>query len=161
MLIDFNSRPMLLCNSFALEITLEKYSKIYEIIKENEFQEPTHEDGFKTEQELKVIDSQRNLNNLKVNKLVFQELTGLTNEIVNKANADKMSNVLLTMTNFLNSNITENETIDGEQKSFKFKNKEYFFPKSKMTESTFGDFIETAQLDMLTEKNKAIVPIMI
>ena len=27
--------------------------------------------------------------------------------------------------------------------------------KSKMTESTFGDFIETAQLDMLTEKNKA------
>ncbi len=137
------------------EITLEKYSKIYEIIKENEFQEPTHEDGFKTDQELKVIESQRNLNNLKVNKLVFQELTGLKNEIVNKANADKMSNVLLTMANFLNSNITENETIDGEQKSFKFKNKEYFFPKSKMTESTFGDFIETAQLDMLTEKNKA------
>jgi len=137
------------------EITLDKYSKIYEIIKENEFEEPTHEDGFKTDQQLKVIESQRNLNNLKVNKLVFQELTGLTNEIVNNSNAEKMSNVLMTMTNFLNSNITDNEKIDGEQKSFKYKNKEYFFPKSKMTESTFGDFIETAQLDMLTEKNKA------
>lgn len=137
------------------QITLGKYEKIYQIIKDNEFKEPEQENEFMSDEEYKIVEDERALNNVKINQLVFQELTGIDKQTINRCDNKDMQSALLTMSNFLNSDVTKSEYIDGEKKSFTYKNKKYFFPVAKMQTSTFGDFIETAQLNMLADKAKA------
>ena len=66
-----------------------------------------------------------------------------------------MSNTLTLMTNFLNGNVEEMAIDEGSKRSFEYNKKTYFYPVAEMRTSTFGDFIEAAQLDMLAEKDEA------
>ena len=136
------------------EISLKDYTKIFAIIKANEYIEKESELP-PTPEEKKVIDYERSMANLNMSRNIFSEFTGIDKETINKVNGSEMSNTLLLMTNFLNSEV-EGQAISLETtKSFKLKNKEYFFPIAKMQTSTFGDYIEASQLDMLAEKHES------
>ena len=135
------------------EINLKDYTKIYEIINQNTFQEPTEKPT--TVEEIEALEKERGLHNIKINRLVFSEFTGIDKQTINQVDGNEMSKTLLIMSNFLNSEISK-KSIDPEHKiSFSLKGKEYYFPIAKMKTSTFGDYIEASQLDLLAEKNKA------
>ena len=137
------------------EISLADYSKLYAIIKENEFVEPNVDNEFPSDEETNAIDSERALHNVKTNRKVFAEMTGIDEQTINRVDGNEMAETLLLMTNFLNSDVDRIEVEENTNHSFKFNNKKYFFPIAEMKDSTFGDFIEAAQLDMLAQQNKA------
>lgn len=137
------------------EITLADYSKIYGIIKANEFVEPKVENEFPSDEESKALESERALHNVKTNRKVFAEMTGIDEQTINRVDGNEMAETLLLMTNFLNGDVERMEIKDGVANSFKYKGKKYFFPIAEMKDSTFGDFIEAAQLDMLAQQNEA------
>tara|TARA_R110000824_G_scaffold314624_2_gene501456 strand:+ start:2447 stop:3154 length:708 start_codon:yes stop_codon:yes gene_type:complete len=137
------------------EIKLKDYSKIYSIIKSDSFVEPDEDASIRSEAENKVLDTQRGLHNIKLNRKLFSKLTGIEESIINKVDAKEMSNTLTLMTNFLNGNVEEMAIDEGSKRSFEYNKKTYFYPVAEMRTSTFGDFIEAAQLDMLAEKDEA------
>ena len=137
------------------EITLKEYSKIYSIIKNNEFIEPNEDQQLTNDFDLKELNASRNLHNIKVNRKVFSEFTGIDEATINLVDGNEMSETLTLMTNFLNQDVEEMAVEDGVKNSFKYKDKQYFFPIAEMKNSTFGDFIEAAQLDMLAEKHES------
>ena len=137
------------------EITLKEYSKIYSIIKNNEFIEPNEDQQLTKDFDLKELNASRNLHNIKVNRKVFSEFTGIDEATINLVDGNEMSETLTLMTNFLNQDVEEMAVEDGVKNSFKYKDKQYFFPIAEMKNSTFGDFIEAAQLDMLAEKHES------
>ena len=136
------------------EMKLGEWNAIYEIMKQNEFVSPYDNDAVLTDDEKKLVDRQRDLHNIVVNRKVFSKMTGIDEKTIDRVDAKQMSETLNTMTNFLNSEV-ERKTINADHKhSFTFKGIKYYFPIAEMRESTFGDFIEAAQLDLLSEKNK-------
>jgi hypothetical protein len=137
------------------EITLKEYSKIYSIIKNNEFIEPNEDQQLTKDFDLNELNASRNLHNIKVNRKVFSEFTGIDEATINLVDGNEMSETLTLMTNFLNQDVEEMAVEDGVKNSFKYKDKQYFFPIAEMKNSTFGDFIEAAQLDMLAEKHES------
>tara|TARA_R110000751_G_scaffold54638_2_gene117475 strand:+ start:1769 stop:2476 length:708 start_codon:yes stop_codon:yes gene_type:complete len=137
------------------EINLKDYSKIYSIINNNIFIEPNEDDAPTNDLQIKALDAERNLHNVKINRQVFSEFTGIEKNIINKVDGEEMSKTLNTMSNFLNSEVERKITKPENKKSFTIKNKEYFFPLTEMKTTTFGDYIEAAQLDMLAQKNEA------
>ena len=137
------------------EITLKEYSKIYSVIKNNSFVEPHEDQQPQTEKEIKALDLERDLHNIKTNRKVFSIFTGIDEATINLVDGVQMSNTLTLMTNFLNEDVEQMPIEDGVKNSFTYKDKEYFYPIAEMKESTFGDFIEAAQLDMLAEKHES------
>lgn len=137
------------------EITLKEYSKIYSIIKNNEFIEPNEDQQLTKDFDLNELNASRNLHNIKVNRKVFSEFTGIDEATINLVDGNEMSETLTLMTNFLNQDVEAMAVEDGVKNSFKYKDKQYFFPIAEMKNSTFGDFIEAAQLDMLAEKHES------
>tara|TARA_R110002126_G_scaffold248006_1_gene390914 strand:+ start:8972 stop:9679 length:708 start_codon:yes stop_codon:yes gene_type:complete len=138
------------------EITLNDYSKLFKVIKTNQFIEPTDEDMLNMNQsDISTLNKERDIHNIRVNRNVFSQLTGIDKQTINQVNADEMADTLLLMTNFLNGDVEKMEFKEDKKESFKLKGEEYFFPTAQMKTSTFGDFIETAQLEMLTEKNES------
>ena len=137
------------------EITLKEYSKIYSIIKNDAFVEPHEDQQPTTDTAIKALDLERNLHNIKTNRKVFSEFTGIDEATINLVDGEQMGETLSLMTNFLNGDVEQMAVEDGVKNSFTYKEKKYFYPIAEMKESTFGDFIETAQLDMLAEKHEA------
>ena len=137
------------------EINLKDYSKIYEIIQQNVFVEPTDVDKFKTDLEISALNSERSLHNIKLNRKVFSQFTGIDKQTINQVDGNEMAETLMLMSNFLNSEIQKKAIEPELEKSFSLKGKQYFFPIAEMKTSTFGDYIEASQLDLLAEKNKA------
>tara|TARA_R100001443_G_scaffold111411_1_gene124173 strand:+ start:3794 stop:4495 length:702 start_codon:yes stop_codon:yes gene_type:complete len=135
------------------EITLNDYKKIYGHINKNQFKEP--EEPPRDQHEIDMLENEKRLHSIKLNRKIFSELTGLNEEIINKTHVVEMSNTLSLMSKFLNNDADKvyKET-DGKY-GFKHKDKMYYFPELKMKSSTFGDFIETAQLEMFIKQNDA------
>ena len=138
------------------EISVKDYTKIYSLIVENEFIEPPIEArALMNKQEIKSLEAERALHNVRINRNVFAAFTGIDQQTINQVDGKEMSDTLLLMTNFLNSESERKSQQTNQRYSFKFKNKKYMFPTHNMKDSTFGDFIEAAQLNVLAEKNKA------
>jgi len=135
------------------EITLKEYSKIYSSIKTNQFIEPTEEDAPLTKEEQTTLDNQRLLHNVKLNRKVFSEFSGISEEVLNNTNSKQVEKVLELMNKFLNQSVDSISKNEVNNK-FKLKGKTYYYPQMYMQNSTFGDFIETAQLDILAEQQK-------
>lgn len=135
------------------EITLKEYSKIYSIIKNDAFVEPHEDLQPTTDTAKKALDLERDLHNIKTNRKVFSTFTGVDEATINLVDGEQMAQTLSLMTNFLNGDVEQMAVEDGVKNSFTYKDKKYFYPIAEMKASTFGDFIETAQLDMLAEKH--------
>jgi hypothetical protein len=135
------------------EISLKEYAKIYSTIVANKFVEPTEDNAPQTEQEITTLDNQRLLHNVKLNRKVFSEFSGIEESVLNKTDSKQVEKVLEYMNNLLNQ--SANVIGDGVlNNNFKLKGKTYYYPQMYMQNSSFGDFIETAQLDILAEQQK-------
>tara|TARA_R100000655_G_scaffold109787_1_gene165463 strand:+ start:1681 stop:2385 length:705 start_codon:yes stop_codon:yes gene_type:complete len=136
------------------EITLDEYKKIVEIIKDNEFVEPKVED-LPTDQEGKeALEKERSFSNVKSNRKLLAHLAKIDEETINKCELNDVNNALNIMTEFLN-NQSVTQYSEGIKYKFDFKGTTYYFPDHQMKKSTFGDYIETAQLDMLDKQGKS------
>lgn len=85
---------------------------------------------------------------LKLNKELFSYATGLTNEQVMDIDTNKVTEVI----NLLGV-LTEEYKPLGIR-SFEFDGEEYFFPSDNLSKSTYGDFIESTQLEMTENSMK-------
>lgn len=129
------------------EITIEKYARIIDIFK-------THGVISEEDKENKTTE-QFDYDCLRANKEAFVFLTGLSNETIEQCPAQQITKCLELMTKFLGE--VEEKTykdVDDTILSFKFKKETYFYPKIKFKETTFGDYIEASQLNMLADKQK-------
>ena len=79
---------------------------------------------------------------LKMNSDIFSYITGLTKEETSMVDVSKITQVIS-----LINKLTEEYKSKG-LKSFEFEGEEYFFPSEFFRKSTYGDFIESTQLDM-------------
>jgi hypothetical protein len=127
------------------EITIENYARLLEIY-------ARHNCLNKDEQE---SDEQFNADNVKANMEALAFLTKVDIETIKKCKSSEVNNVLGYMTKFL-SEVDEKtfEEVDDKKLSFTFKNKTYFYPEFKFKDTTFGDYIEAAQLNNLIDKQK-------
>ena len=138
------------------EINLKDYTKIFEIINQNKFNEPSDDiQGNMTDDERKTLELERGLHNIRVNRKVFAEFTGIDQNIINRVDGNEMANTLTLMAKFLNGEVEKKALKENERNSFTLKGKEYFFPIAQMKDTSFGDYIEAAQLELLAEKHKA------
>ena len=135
------------------EITLDNYKGLVEMIYSNEFVEPNVDDLPTKKEGKEALEMERSLNNVKTNRKILAYLTGLEESIINKCQLNEVNNALEIMTNFLNTQSITQYKKDVKHK-FDFKGTTYYFPNHEMATSTFGDYIETAQLDMLDKKSK-------
>tara|TARA_R100001163_G_C5048962_1_gene185930 strand:- start:314 stop:1030 length:717 start_codon:yes stop_codon:yes gene_type:complete len=144
-----NDKQVELPNKWS-ELTIESYAKIISLVRHYEIHRDIDNDGELTEAQIK----KQILNNLKCSREIFAYLTKLTNDEVDKINENQMNTIINTMTELLNSN--ESLKKNWQQKfdanlfneSFDFKGKTYYFPKVNMQDTTFGDYIETQQLQV-------------
>lgn len=134
------------------EIKLKDYATIYSTIVQNTFKEP--EDAPIEEKQIEILNKERQLHNIRTNRKVFAQLTGLDEETINKTDVKQMNETITLMTNFLNKSVGDYEE-HGKAFSFNYKNKVYVFPFINMESNTFGDYIETAQLEMVADKQDA------
>lgn len=123
------------------EITIQEYAKVVSLLQQYDVQdvEKIEDEHAKEKQKLK---------NVKANRDVFEYLSKVPRNIIEKCEIKQMSQCLEVMSNFLNSKIDKEIVKDEQPQSFKHKGKEYFFPLPKMTETTFGDYIEAEQVTM-------------
>ena len=135
------------------EITLDKYKSLVEIINSNEFVEPNVDDLPTKKEGKEALEMERSLNNVKTNRKILSYLTGIEESIINKCEIKSVNNALEIMTNFLNTQ-TETKYKQNTKHKFDFKGTTYYFPNHEMATSTFGDYIETAQLEMLDKQSK-------
>tara|TARA_R110000751_G_scaffold154149_3_gene259152 strand:- start:1628 stop:2314 length:687 start_codon:yes stop_codon:yes gene_type:complete len=126
------------------ELTVAKYARVIDIFN-------THEatPEFKENK----TPEQHEFDCLKANKESFAFLTGCKNEEIEQCNFQQITMCLEYMTKFLSE--VEQKTfkdIDETKVSFRFKDETYFYPLFKFKDTTFGDYIEASQLNMLTKK---------
>jgi len=79
---------------------------------------------------------------LKMNADIFSYITGLTKEETSLIDVSKITQVIS-----LINKLTEEYKPKG-LRSFEFEGEEYLFPSEFFRKSTYGDFIESTQLDM-------------
>lgn len=135
------------------EMTLNRYKGLVKIVNNNEFHEPPVDDLPTTEDGKEALEMQRQLHNIRTNKKVFSYLTGVNETTIDKCNMEDMNSAMALMNEFLNSQAEKSYKQDTKYK-FSFKGKTYYFPDHNMEKSTFGDYIESAQLDMFNKKSE-------
>ena len=133
------------------EITAKQYAKIVHIITENDCTEELMAEKTQEENELNAINS---------NLECFAYLTNCETSMIKRCPSYQIEECLEFMLKFLND-IKHKETF-SEKPSFKFNNETYYFPTIDFKKTTFGDYIESAQLNMLSGKKDggrfAVVP---
>ncbi len=135
--IDIENKEYKIPDSWE-EMTLDYYCAIHSII--SKYQKTQEEED--SENDLtKYFFHQEN----KMNKELFCYMTGLSNQKVNNISMQSINSVL---------NCLEAIMKDYEPKgvdSFKFENDIYYFPIDFLRTGTFGDYIESQQLEMNTQ----------
>ncbi len=122
------------------EMTLEYYCGIYEILqkyKRNEEQDKNDEGKDLTKffftQEIKMYND------------LFCYMTGMSKENVKKVRTEEIEAVISSLDNILEEYKPTGMTF------FEFKGETYYFPMDFFREGTFGEYIESTQLEMNTE----------
>jgi len=133
------------CPNSWKELTLKQWVGMLEILND-------HDIGKKKEEEQTEVDiAQSNLDYTVAVRDIFSFLTNVEKEFVNKINTNDMAAIIDVVNEFLTIKATPNETT----KCFKFKGTTYYFPTTKMENSTFEDYIEASQLEITNKNMKA------
>ena len=135
------------------EITIEQYAKMVSLINHYKLNETV--DDVESE-----IDAERkSLNNLRCSQEMFSYLSGMKANEVSKIDFSQMQTLIAEMSNLLQSHQILKDNIDSgkiaKQNSFKYKNKTYYFPMLNLEQTTFGDYIETQQLNVAHAESEA------
>ena len=85
---------------------------------------------------------------IKLNKDIFCYTTGMSKEEVMNVDENKVTEVI----NVLGILTEEYKPLGN--RSFEFEGEEYFFPSDNLKKSTYGDFIESTQLEMTENSMK-------
>ena len=124
------------------DISLEYWCGLYGIIKKYTI---TEEDSEKE----KIIEPKVDeMNILKMNREVFKYVTGINDNLFNKLDVESVNAAVLTI-----SEMMEEYKPQGIDR-FDFEDETYFFPKEFLKQNTFGDYIESTQLDATIEMMK-------
>tara|TARA_R110000824_G_scaffold160428_1_gene335193 strand:+ start:81 stop:758 length:678 start_codon:yes stop_codon:yes gene_type:complete len=123
------------------ELSVKQYAKIVHIINEHHVTEELMEEKTKEENEVNAINS---------NLECFAYLTNCEKSMLKRCPSYQIEECLEFMLKFLNE-VKQKETLEVKP-SFKFKNETYYFPTMDFKQTTFGDYIESAQLNMLSGK---------
>jgi hypothetical protein len=133
------------------EITIEQYAKMVSLIKHYKLHEDTKETNIDKEQ--------KSLNNLRCSQEIFSYLTGMKPHEVGRIDFSQMQSLIAEMSTLLQSQDVlktdiENGTVERTD-HFVHKGIKYYFPKMNLEETTFGDYIETQQLNVANAESEA------
>jgi hypothetical protein len=129
------------------DITLDYWCGWFDIIKINE---QKHRSKLKEGEfdETKPFDKISTVEMLKMNTDIFQYITKIDDKTLQMCDVDSVSRAME-----LIGKVTEEYKPMGMD-GFIFEEEKYFFPKEAMFNNTFGDYIESTQLDMTIENMK-------
>lgn len=129
------------------DITLDYWCGWFDIIKINE---QKHKSKLKEGEfdETKPFDKISTVEMLKMNTEIFQYITKIDDKTLQMCDVDSVSRAME-----LIGKVTEEYQPIGMD-GFMFEEEKYFFPKEAMFNNTFGDYIESTQLDMTIENMK-------
>jgi hypothetical protein len=128
------------------EITIKQYAKIVSILQKYEVTPEQMKEKTKEENEFNAI---------RANVECFAFLTNSDVATIEKCPSVQIEKCLDYMLKFLNAEESTMETREIKT-SFNFKNETYYFPTIDFKETTFGDYIEAAQLNMLMNKKEGL-----
>ena len=80
-----------------------------------------------------------------MNRDIFQYMTGISDDMLNTVETESMYQAIAIIGDLLKE--YEPKNIE----SFNFEGEKYFFPKEFLKRNTFGDYIESTQLDMYVD----------
>ena len=134
------------------DITVKYWGELSTIIKKH-YTLASQEDEIREEERHELLENpllsdlikENALNDsqvLKMNSDIFTYITGLTKEETSMVDVSKITQVIS-----LINKLTEEYKPKGIR-SFEFEGEEYFFPSEFFKKQTYGDFIESTQLDM-------------
>jgi hypothetical protein len=125
------------------EITLEYWCGLYSIIKKyTKKDEEKEKNGEISEfDESKLEDFEI----LKMNRDIFQYMTGVSDNVLNNIETKSMYQAIAVVGELLQEYKPKNI------ESFEFEEETYYFPKEFLKRNTFGDYIESTQLDMYVD----------
>ncbi len=122
------------------EITLEYWCGLYSIIKKyTKKDEEKEKNGEVSEFDESKLDE---FEMLKMNRDMFQYMTGITDDMLDNVDINSMNEALTIISELLQ------EYKPKGMDNFTFEDEKYFFPKEFLKKNTFGDYIEATQLDM-------------
>jgi len=135
------------------DMTLEWYVDLLQIIKKHtkaaETKEKYLEEAYiDSEFYEKIIEDTEFFNETLLNQDIFSFITGMKKENVKKTKIEEVNKVLEVL-NYLTKDY-EPKGIDR----FELDGDTYYFPQEYLKNNTFGDFIETSQLDKSIEQFK-------
>ena len=134
------------------DITVKYWGELSTIIKKH-YSSATKEDEKKRNERHELLENpllsdlikENPLNDsqiLKMNSDIFSYITGLTKEETSLVDVSQITQVIS-----LINKLTEEYKPKG-MSSFEFEGQKYYFPSEFFRKSTYGDFIESTQLDM-------------
>lgn len=124
------------------DITLEYWCGLYNIIKKYT---ETAEDGENKENVEPKVDE---VKVLRMNKEIFKYVTGVDDNMLNQLDLESVNSAVGTI-----GQMMEEYKPQGIDR-FEFDGEVYFFPKEFLKRNTFGDYIESTQLDATIEMMK-------
>jgi hypothetical protein len=132
------------------DITLEHWSKLSTIIKKHQknsdLRKESHKDKYKDFDDVeKILEDVEFFDNIALNKDIFCFLSGLSKDDMKRVDMKQVNKVIDTI-----GALTEDYKPKG-LKSFELDGETYYFPSEALRKNTYGDFIESTQLDMTIE----------
>ena len=124
------------------DITLEWWCGLYTIIKKHTKMEVDEEKKEIKEEKLKEVEV------LRMNRDIFKYLTGVNDAMLQKLDLESVNEAVTTVSELLQ------EYKPTSIESFEFEGETYYFPKEFLKRNTFGDYIESTQLDATIEMMK-------
>ena len=133
------------------DMTVQWYTDLLQIIKKHtksaELKENYIEETYKDNDYYeKILQDAEFENEMLLNQDIFSYVTGMKKENVKKTKIEDVNKVL-DVINYLTKEY-EPQGIN----SFDFEGETYYFPKEFLKDNTFGDFIETTQLEKSVEQ---------
>ena len=122
------------------EITLEYWCGLYSVI--NKYTKKDKEKEKKGEASEFDESKLQDFEILKMNRDMFQYMTGISDTMLDTLDVNSMAEAITQIGELLQEYTPKN--VD----SFEFEEETYYFPKEFLKGNTFGDYIESSQLDM-------------
>ena len=115
----------------------------------NKLKKNHYEDKYEGEADLdKILGNIEIVDEVRLNGDIFAFISGLSAENMKKVDMEQVTNVINTL-----GILTEEYKPTGAR-SFEFEDETYYFPSEMLRKNTYGDFIESTQLDMTVENMK-------
>tara|TARA_R110000772_G_scaffold265264_1_gene386576 strand:- start:138 stop:824 length:687 start_codon:yes stop_codon:yes gene_type:complete len=135
------------------DITLGYWAELCSIIskhqKNTELKKEHHNKKYSESNDLdKIIQDVEFIDSISLNKDIFCFMTGLNSKDINKVDLNQVNKVIEAV-----GILTEEYKPKGI-KSFDLDGETYYFPSEALRKNTYGDFIESTQLDMTIENTK-------